>query len=101
MRFDCRIVGDAAHLGQCTDESAVGVDPDRVQSAEMRDVDEPVRFGNAGLGKVEQGRSAGENHGRGERGRAPRLVDRAGAKIRKVPHDIASAASRTAATMCG
>ena len=96
-----RIIRDAAHFGQSTDEGAFRANPYFVEPAQMGDVDDLFRLGHSAFGEIEQSRSAGEQHDGGLRRRVSRLLDRTSADIGKAPHDIVSAARRTAETMCG
>ncbi len=70
-----RIVGDGAHLRECADRGAAGIDRDGVEVAQMGDVDDLIGRDHAALGEVEQGRSARQQHGIGERGCLACLID--------------------------
>ena len=62
----------------------------------MGDVDNPFGCGDTAFGEIEQSGAAGEQHGCGHGCSGARFVDRAGAQIGEISHDITSAASRTA-----
>ncbi len=101
MPADFRIVGDPAHLGQRADRYSLPIEPDGGETGEVRDIDNGVGCTNTAFGKIEKGRSAGQQHGGGLGRGLSGFVNRTGAKISEVLHRVSSAAWRTAATIWG